>query len=148
MENLFSIIRSKGGARDNPDAQQFRAARKKSVSKKTSMQKKILPKRMKRLHKEFQVKNPEHQLSLRGMYCHHVLASRKQAYRQCLCEVCKNVDLKLDTLNRYLKEPVDGGDALSERSLCHELMLLCLDRKCPNCGADKRQVKLEAAIEP
>ena len=26
VENLFSIIRSKGGARDNPDAQQFRAA--------------------------------------------------------------------------------------------------------------------------
>ena len=32
--------------------------------------KKILPKRMKRLHKEFQVKNPEHKLSLRGMYRH------------------------------------------------------------------------------
>ena len=29
VENLFSIIRSKCGARDNPDAQQFRAARKK-----------------------------------------------------------------------------------------------------------------------
>ena len=106
---------------------------------------------MKRLHKEFQVKNPEHKLSLGGMYRHlpqDVLSSRKQAYRQCLCEVCKNVDLKLDTLDRYLKELVDGGEALSERSLCHELMLLCLDRKCPNCGADKFQVKLEAVIQP
>ena len=124
---------------------------KKSVSKKTLTQKKILPKRMKRLHKEFQAKNPEHKLSLRGMYRHlphDVLSSRKQAYRQCLCEVCKNVDLKLDTLNRYLKEPVDGGDALSERSLCNELTLLCLDRKCPNCGADKLQVELAAAIQP
>ena len=26
VENLFSIIRSKGGARDNPDAAQFRSA--------------------------------------------------------------------------------------------------------------------------
>ena len=91
---------------------------KKYVSKKTLTQKKILPKRMKRLHKEFQVKNPEHKLSLRGMYRHlphDVLSSRKQAARQCLCEVCKNVDLKLDTLNWYLKEPVDGGDAHSRR---------------------------------
>ena len=133
VENLFSIIRSKGGARDNPEAQAFRAARKKVCFQENIDAKENPPQK--------------NEKTARGMYRHllHVLSSRKQAYRQCLCEGCKNIDLKLDTLNRYLKEPVDGGDALSERSLCHELTLLCLDRECP-CGADK--VELEAAIQP
>ena len=33
VENLFSVIRSKGAARDNPDSQQFRAALKQVKSK-------------------------------------------------------------------------------------------------------------------
>ena len=110
---------------------------KHSVSKRTGIQKEILPKRMKRLHKEFLRENPEKQVSLRTMYRRspkHILTSKILRFHQCLCERCANIDLKLNVLNKHLSTEIDGRDTLSEASLCAAAGDACLDRKCEDCG--------------
>ena len=110
---------------------------KRSVLKKTGGQKKVLPKRMKRLHQEFLAANSGQKLSLRTVYRHrpkHVKTYKHQALRMCLCEVCVNVDLKLDAINQHLNVPVEGRDELSELSVCPNPTLSCLHRTCKECG--------------
>lgn len=108
-------------------------------------QKKILPKRLKHLFRDFCKENPNTSLSLRGLYRHkqnHILTSRHQKLRQCLCEVCVNVDLKLDAINHSLLQPVEGRDALSEMSICASPTLPCLERSCEHCGVDTVKPRL------
>ena len=84
--------------------------------------------------------HPEHKMSLRTFYrCipSHIISAHRQKYRQCLCEVCQNIDLKLDTLNKLLEDAIDGWDVASEMTLYKEYTLQCLDRTCPSCGVDK-----------
>ncbi|XP_013411104.2 uncharacterized protein LOC106174215, partial [Lingula anatina] len=120
---------------------------KQTISKRTGVQKKILPKRLKRLHKEFLQKNPGSQISLRTLYRimpKHILSSKRLKFNQCLCEVCANIDLKLDALNRHLEDPVDGRDLLSEASLCAgEPQQSCLDRQCLNCGVAQARARCQ-----
>ena len=108
---------------------------KKSASKKNMEQKKVLPKKLERLRKDFLTKHPNYKFSLNRLYRHlpaHMLTSRRQAYSHCLCEICTNVDLNLECLNRQLMtdERIDDRDAISERSLCEDVTLDCLNRKC------------------
>lgn len=112
-------------------------AGQKTVKKRNLTQRKILPKRLKRLHRDFKSRHPQAEVSLRTMYRHlpkHIKTMRNQSYRQCLCEICVNVDLKLDALQQYMKEPINGGDHASEISLCQTPSLSCYNRKCADCG--------------
>lgn len=113
---------------------------KRTVLKRTLQQKKILPKKMKRLHRDFREKHPDNTTSLRTFYRHlpsNIVSSSKLAYKQCLCETCTNIDLKLDVVNTITKLPIDGRDVASESTLCQTPTLACLDRKCNQCGVDK-----------
>ncbi|KAK7484163.1 hypothetical protein BaRGS_00024533, partial [Batillaria attramentaria] len=109
---------------------------KRTVNKKTQKQRKVLPKRLCRLYREFKEKNPGVKTSLRSWYRilpSHIKTSRHQTYRTALCEVCVNIDLKLDVVNRHLN-PVDGRDVLSEVSTCSPATLSCIERQCKECG--------------
>ena len=110
---------------------------KKTVNKRTLTQKKVLPKRLKRLHRDFRSHYPEVMVSLRTMYRHlprHIKTMKHQSYRQCLCETCTNVDLLLDALQPFLQTSIDGRDVISDISLCSTPSLACYNRKCTACG--------------
>ena len=122
---------------------------KRSVLKETGTQKKVLPKRRKRLHRDFLAVN-EQKLSLRSVYRHrpkHIKTSKHQAFRMCLCEVCVNVDLKLDAINQHLTAPVEGQDELSEMSVCPYPTLSCLDRTFKECGVQCVEQKIKATCK-
>ena len=122
---------------------------KKSVSK--MQQRKVLPKRMKRLHRDFKLSNPGVSVSLRTMYRRKpgtIKTSRHSTYRQCLCEICTNIDLKLDTLNKFLGEyRIDGRDVLSDMSLCRVSTLDCINRTCSSCGVNVVRTTLTGHLE-
>ncbi|GFN75253.1 vertnin [Plakobranchus ocellatus] len=110
---------------------------KKTASKRTMAQKKILPKRVKHLRKEFEELNPSLKVSKSTFYRsipRHILTSHKHKHHSCLCEICVSIDQKLDVLNKHMRTPIDGRDSLSELSLCSEVSLDCLKRICRNCG--------------
>ena len=67
----------------------------------------------------------------------HIISTHRQKYRQCLCEVCQDTGLKLDTLNKLLEDAIGGRDVASEMMLYKEYTLQCLDRTCLSCGIDK-----------
>lgn len=122
----------------------------KNYASKHQKPKKILPKRLKRLHRDFCKKNPEKKISLQTFYRKlpgNILSSRKRAFQQCLCEYCENIDLKLDALNKNLTEPVDGRDVLSEASTCPEPALSCLNRSCKECGIHRVRLGLETNLQ-
>ena len=113
---------------------------KKSVGKKTQIQKKILPKRLKDHKFSFEQVTGQ-KISLSSMYRlkpRHLLTSHRQSYKQCLCEVCTNIDLKIDSLNKILKNTpmgeIKGRDALSEMSICINVTKECINRSCKSCG--------------
>ena len=110
---------------------------KASVTRREKVARKVLPKRVKRLHKEYNMQHPNLKVSRASFYRHipkHVMTAGKQKMRQGLCEICTGVDLKVDVLNRYMETPIDGRDCLSESSLCPEPKIICYDRKCGDCG--------------
>ena len=124
---------------------------KQSVLKETGTQKKVLPKWMKRLHRDFLAVNGQ-KLSLRSVYRHHlkhIKTSKHQAFRICLCEVCVNVDLKLDAINQHLTALVEGRDELSELSVCLYPTLSRLDRTCKECGVQcvEQKIKWPARVK-
>lgn len=123
---------------------------KRAVSKKGKIQKKILTKRVKRLHREF-CRNTSHKISLRTFYRmlpKNVLTSHKQKFQQCLCEYCTNIDLKIKQLNTVLEgNKIEGRDALSESSLCPVPTLACSNRTCPNCGVDKVRTSILQLVD-
>ena len=117
----------------------------------TGTQKKVLPKRMKRLHRDFLAVNGQ-KLSLCPVYRHRlkrIKTSKHQAFRMCLCEVCVNVDLKLDAINQHLTAPVEGRDELSELSVCLYPTLSRLDRTCKECGVQcvEQKIKWPARVK-
>ena len=127
---------------------------KRSVCRKTQTQKKILPKRLKH-HKLSFEKETGQKVSLRTMYRHkprHILTSHRQSYKQCLCEVCTNIDLKIDALNKILKGTllgqIQGRDALSEMTLCNDVTIDCINRTCKSCGVELVRDRLVEAIAP
>ncbi|XP_070207423.1 uncharacterized protein [Littorina saxatilis] len=120
---------------------------KRSVSK--GQPRKLLPKRLKRLHKEY-VATSNSKVSLRTMYRHlprHIKTYKHHTLRMALCDVCINVDLKLDVVNQHQTVPVDGRDELSEMSVCQEPTLSCLDRACQECGVNLVSEKLLASLK-
>ena len=63
---------------------------KHSVDKKSNRQKKVLPKRLKRLISDLKKKHPNFKVSQATFYCpmpSHIVTATKQVHRQCLCEV-------------------------------------------------------------
>ena len=115
---------------------------KRTVSKRCLTQKKVLPKRLKRLHRDLMRTNPEATTSLRSFYRHrpsHIKTSRQQAFRQGLCEICVNIDLKLDSVSAHLEQAIDGRDILSEMSVCSPPTLSCLNRNCDHCGVENAE---------
>ena len=115
---------------------------KSTVSKRCLTQKKVLLKRLKRLHRDLMRTNPEATTSLRSFYRHrpsHIKTSRQQAFRQGLCEICVNTDLKLDSFSAHLEQAIDGRDILSEMSVCSPPTLSCLNRNCDHCGVENAE---------
>ena len=75
---------------------------KKTVGKKTLTQKKILPKRVRHLQKEYRELHPQLNVSRSTFYRNipkDILTSHKHKHHSCLCENCASIDLKLDALN-------------------------------------------------
>ena len=92
----------------------------------TSTPKKILPKSIRHLHKEFTDKHPDNKVSLRTVYRHKpktIITNKHAHYRQCLCEICTNVDLKLNAIHKFCANPADGRDQLSDRSVYMKIYL-------------------------
>ena len=86
--------------------------------------------------------NPEATTSLRSPYRHrpsHIKTSRQQAFRQRLCEICLNIDLKLDSVSAHLEQAIGGHDVLSEMSVCSPPTSSCLNRNCDHCGVENAE---------
>ena len=110
---------------------------KRTVSRRSLQQQKVLPKRLKRLHRDFLKLHMQSKVSLRTFYRNlpqHIKTVGHQTYRQCLCELCVNVDLLLDGLKPFLEVEIEGRDIASEMSLCAAPTLACYDRECSKCG--------------
>lgn len=74
----------------------------------------------------------------------NILLQHKARLEQCLCEVCTNIDLKLQSLNRERKQKglkqIPSRYDLSDMTLCttpSEERLKCIDRKCSKCGVQE-----------
>jgi hypothetical protein len=75
---------------------------KKNVSKKSGVASSVLQKPLQELHKEF-LDTTGHQVSFAHFaFCRpqHIRPARRNFLRQCLCEYCENVSLKVNAVNR------------------------------------------------
>lgn len=100
----------------------------------------LLPTR--ELHKLFEENDPDTKISLRTfnrLRPKNVASVRKAKFRQCLCEVCMNPKMKVERLNRLLKEKCGCVRDLLNESMCAFCTfpkLECVERKCWDCGVN------------
>ena len=106
--------------------------------------KKQLLKPVSELHKDF-VKETNTKVSLRSFHRHkprNIASVKRLKFRQCLCEVCLNPKLKLRRLTVTVRE-------LLNESLCEfedAPRLLCVDRKCSECGVERVGKRLRECL--
>ena len=104
--------------------------------------KKLLFRPVSELHREF-VKATKSRVSLRSFHRHkprNIASIKKLRFRQCLCEVCLNPKLKLKRMNCELVEKCESVRELLNESMCKFVdapHLLCVDRKCSECGVER-----------
>ncbi|XP_070210071.1 uncharacterized protein [Littorina saxatilis] len=104
------------------------------------------------LHQDFLRLNPNNKISLRHFHRlkpKNVASVRKAKFRQCLCEICLNPKLKLQTLN-MLAPCFRSVREMLEESVCAFVdmpKLECVERKCRLCGTERVKEKLESALE-
>ena len=97
-----------------------------------------LTKSVKELHNDF-LKKSRFNVSLRSFHCHKpkdIKSVRKMKFRQCLCEICLNPKLKVSRLNSLAHKSESVRELLKESMCGFEGVphLLCVDRKCCECG--------------
>ena len=78
-------------------------------------------------------------VSLRSFHRHKpkdIKSVRKMKFRQCLCEICLNPKLKVSSLNQLSHKSESVCELLNESMCGFEGVphLLCVDRKCCECG--------------
>ena len=83
-----------------------------------------------------------------------VLPFTSHKFRECLCEYCANVDLKLQAIDRHSTPDLHISDRYraSRITLCpkqaeREYLKACLDRKCCFCGTGKLQHHFQPLLE-
>jgi hypothetical protein len=108
---------------------------------------------------QFQEKNPDVQVSFpafKRLRPKSVMPYTKHRFRECLCEYCVNIDLKLKAVNSFLSSHRHGDlkitdkYVLSRMTLCPKLdgeyLKSCLDRECPDCGPHLLSEHLRPAV--
>ena len=86
-----------------------------------------------------------------------VQPSYRNKKRNCLCEYCTNIDLKLEALSRYAAshrlQDICVKDRYEVSRLTHcpkgqtgEYKKACLDRKCDECGTSTIQDRLQPLL--
>jgi len=87
---------------------------------------------------------------------HTVLPFTTLKFRECLCEYCVNVDLKIRAANSHLvslphlcieDRYQDSRLTLCPKELGAEYKKACLDRECPSCGAVHHRDHLRPALD-
>ena len=81
-------------------------------------------------------------------------APQSHKYRECLCEYCANVDLKLKSINAIVPQNLRLLDryqvsrlTLFPKETSSDYKKNCLDRQCSNCGTQALSRHLECALE-
>ena len=100
--------------------------------------KRQLTKSVKELHKDFLTKSRLN-VSLRSFHRHKpkdIKSVRKMKFRQCVCEISLNPKLKVSRLNSLSHKSESVRELLNESMCGFEGVphLLCVDRKCCECG--------------
>ena len=125
------------------------------------LSRKVLERSVTSAHELFRAENPQTAISrakfaeLRPVDVMPTTCNRK---RDCLCEYCANIELKLDALKmfvaKYRLEACSIRDKyeLSRITLCPpgetgEYMRTCLERKCGNCGTSSLEEHLRPLLE-
>ncbi|XP_071481542.1 uncharacterized protein [Diadema antillarum] len=110
----------------------------------------VLQNTVEHTRQEFRKENPEVKVgksSFAKLRPNNILLHKKAQLEQCLCEICTNIDLKLQTLNRELirenQMSITSRYQLSDLTLCEGRNLECIDRECSKCGV----VKLDHAVD-
>ena len=129
----------------------------KKVVKADLKEKMILNKMTEELHKDFlQKKHVKINLStFRKLRPANVLTVGKAKFEQCLCELCTNVELKLEVLNSAARKENLAELIIKNRYHCAELTECskapgatfahknCISRDCKKCGVKLLRKKLE-----
>ena len=112
-----------------------------------------LTKPVKQLFKEFKAKHKSINVSVRTFHRHkpkQVMSVTRLKFKQCMCEVCINPKMKVARLNVFLTEKCESVKELLKESVC-ELHggvpnLVCVDRKCAQCGVEGVGKRLEQEL--
>ncbi|GFS26645.1 (S)-beta-bisabolene synthase [Elysia marginata] len=124
---------------------------KRTVSKKTQTEKRVLDVPVKKLFKEFVEQHPTIKISKSTFYRHrpkHILLHSKFPLFTCLCDICQNVQLKLKILNNYLPSSLRMADKwdLYNNLLCSNtngnVSFNCISMHCNQCGPESLRDKI------
>ena len=133
---------------------------KKTVSKKTTLQQKVLDLSLKALHTQFKEEFPEEAISystFTKLRPSNIKTMSSNLFRQCLCEYCTNIELKLKTINEKLQR-LGLGVCLENKYMASRLTLCakekdtdwyakeCITRECDECGVEKFREFVESRI--
>ena len=88
----------------------------------------------------------------------NVLTMSHRKHYQCVCEVCTNVDIKIEAWNKAAikhKKPdmkIRDRYELAETTMCEcaegeEHKMSCITRQCPHCGVQKFRDVYNALVQ-
>ena len=124
----------------------------KRVTKKLMTARKFVDRSLNDLHKEFSALNPEIKVS-KSLFCKlrpkFIDCAKDSKYRQCLCEYCTNIELKLKTLNTAAKKNIIADKySLRDVTVCKKEgehhYIDCINRKCQTCGVNRIDEHLQS----
>lgn len=155
-ELVASFYRKPEVSRQLPDARGVKQRRDGQL-----VSRRVMEMSMKSAHEAFAAGNPDVKIG-RSLFAalkpDDVLPTTSCRFRDCLCEYCANIDLKLEALRIFgalnglkgigYKDRYD----LSRSTLCPkgqagEYRQECLERKCPNCGTSAIERQLRPLLE-
>ncbi|XP_071150146.1 uncharacterized protein [Mytilus edulis] len=125
----------------------------KSVSKKTLTSKSVMTRTTKKAHELYSEQKNSKKISrstFRKLRLKTVLTANKTQLRQCLCEYCTNIELKLNAF-KGMDIPKQYKDVydLQNDSLCKKVgkyhNINCIERECQECGISKLRSKLHGS---
>lgn len=121
------------------------------------MSKSVLTRNTKDVHESYLKQKDSVKIELdkfRKLRPKHVLTANKTQLRQCLCEYCTNVEIKLKVLNtcqsvtKYKDAMAIVNDSLCSKGPKKEYNKLeCIERKCEECGVKSLTEKIAHACK-
>lgn len=126
---------------------------RKSVSKKTLTSKSVMTRTTKKAHELYSEQKNSKKISrstFHKLRPKTVLTANKTQLRQCLCEYCTNIELKLNAF-KSMDIPKQYKDVydLQNDSLCKKVgkyhNINCIERECQECGSSKLRSKLHGS---